>query len=188
MLRALLFALVTPLAACTSSGGSGQTGPATLSTNGGADQSISAFAWKDRPDQFLLTQTGNAYIAWNITLTSKPAGTSCGTGETSLHDDAASWLATVAIVKPYQQGDDTAKLSVLATGDIPVQALSSASQVSAPLAGVQVLQTSDLGSMSSGTLTIDSYTDSAIDGHFTVTGTGATTQATATFTADRCVF
>ncbi len=186
----LVFLVAFPLAACAKS--DGKTGPATLSRNGGAAITVSAWATKPNPDVFLLTQTGNAYLPWEITIGSVPAGTDCasGTGHGSLQHDASSWLASIEVAVPYASGDDKRALSILPEGDMPVQELSSGSMVIAPVAGVQIFtdESSDLGDMSGGTLTIESFSDAAIEGRFEVTGSGVTTTASSAFTANRCDF
>ena len=178
----VLLASALLLPACI---GGQDTGPATLSTNGGAPRTISA--WASQPDDYLLgiNGAGNAYMAWNIKLGDLPAGTDCasGTGHGSLQHDASSWLVSIDIAVP----DKNWKLGA---GPVTVGTLSSvAPPTTAPLADVQVFDDSPGADMlPQGTLTITSIDDTAITGTLDATGSGATTAASATFTANRCDF
>ena len=176
------------LAACTSKG---STGPATIATDGGANMQVSAWSIETTgPDaEFLIGPSGTiAYLPWQITLGSVPVGTDCagGTGHGSLRHDASSWLATVEIAVPFTHGDDTKARALLSEGAITIGPLNSGlPPITSPVADVQMFD-GTLDVLESGTLTITSFSESVIEGHFEATGTGATTMVSSTFTAPRC--
>jgi len=162
-------------------------------TNGGAEMQVSAWAIEDTGPaaHFLIGPNGTiAYLPWQIMLGSVPVGTDCadGTGHGSLRHDASSWLVSVEIAVPFTHGDDTNARAMLNDGAIPLGSLNSGlPPITSPLADVQVFGTGiDEDVLESGTLTITSFSDAVIEGHFEATGTGATTMAEATFTAPRC--
>lgn len=177
----LLLASALFLPACVTSQ---DTGPATVTTNGGTPRTVSA--WAIQPKDYLLGTSGNnAYMPWEIVIGNVPAGTDCstGTGHGSLEHDASSWLVSVNIGVPP---DD--KSGVLPTGGITIGTLSSITPpLTAPQAEVQVFDDSaSVDVMAQGTLTVTAFDDTAITGTLDATGSGATTAVSATFTANRC--
>ena len=178
----LACALLLP--ACLSSQ---DTGSATLSTNGAAAPTVSAWAFQPT-DAYLLGPSGNnAYLPWQIMFGSVPPGTDCssGTGHGSLQHDASSWLVAVQVAVPPADKD-----SPLSPGPIALGELSSLGPaITAPRAEVQVFDptpTEDV--LTQGTLTITTFGADAITGTLDATGSGATTTVSATFTANRCDF
>src|SRR5215831_11464819 len=81
----------------------GSTGSATLATNGQAPVAVSAWSIESTSRTLIGFQGTIAYLPWEITLGSVPAGTDCasGTGHGSLRHDASSWLASIDIAVPY---------------------------------------------------------------------------------------
>jgi hypothetical protein len=184
------------LAACTSNSSTGNsTGPATLSTEAGAEKILSAWSVKQTgPDaQFLIGTSGTiAYLPWQIMLGTIPSGTSCveGTGHGTLQEDASSWRVAIEIAVPFAQGDDENARAVLSTGPIPISLLDSdLPPLTSPRASVQLFDADPVEDLlDTGTLTITKFSDAGIEGHFEATGPGPTTMASSTFTAQRCTF
>jgi hypothetical protein len=189
-MRVFLWPTCLIVAASCSSSHVGETGMASLSTNGRAAPTVSAWAYSS--GDFLLGPDGTrAYVPWTIMLGSVPDGTSCssGTGRGSLQHDASSWLVSIDIDVPYTDGADTAALAQLQPGTIPIRQVDSLTRVDAIVADVQVFDGGlDLDLLAAGTLTITSFSDEGIEGRFDATGSGATKTATATFSASRCTF
>ena len=183
--------LIIPLlvTACTNTH-DGSTGTASL-TMDGQSPAVSAWAVPATPEDgaYLLGSGGTiAYLPWHILLGSVPVGTDCvtGTGNGSLRHDASSWEASIEIAVPYAQGDDTVAISMLQDGPIAVATLNSGlGPLTSPLAEIQLFTGAE-DVLSSGTLTITSFTDAGIEGNFQATGTEMTKNASGTFSASRC--
>ncbi len=167
----------------------GETGDATLTTNDAAPV-VSAWSTSSQAD-FLLSVNASApsaYVPWTIYLGAVPSGTSCGGGDSSLDNNASSWLVAIQIGVPYTAADASTPEIALQPGTIPVTGFSSIVPFPAtPEASIQVFDdSSDEDVMTAGTLTIDSFDSAAIVGSFSATGGTSTASANATFTANRC--
>jgi hypothetical protein len=169
--------------ACTSS--AAPTGPASVSLDGGAAVTASASMVQQIGDsvQFLDSpQATLAYLPWLISINLAPAGTPCSS------EKVAFPLYTVEIAVPYQNGEELTKAADLSVGAMAIQPLSSEQQpLTMPLAQVQVYGQQDLPDiLTSGTLTITSFSSEQIAATLSASGSGATSSLSGTFVATRC--